>query len=509
MNRVPDHMKQGCQHGRVSFRVRNLATPPENAMPTKHTNLPTGLRQRRGSGSWFQVFNDKHRQPKQKWVRLSASTRSRAEIERGRLIADYEAGAFDPWQVEVEAEVVSLQSAFAEYLESKSGLAPNSIISKKQAISLFLASIPTKAIPAQVEVKDFRRHFARSSLKPSSKKTRLAELSNFFKWCQKQGYALKNPAKLYKEDQAENLSRYERNRARREGALPGAIMPKAFRVLTGHISMQAATDTATKQPRHDLMRDIVTFALATGLRRSELAHLRRQDVTLGPVVGRWPDTGTLDVQCWEDPATGHRFRTKNGVDRKLRLVPVAAQIAARHLSTSETEDEYAPLFRSMRGVRLYAASLTSWFGEYRTAAGLPERTTLHSLRHSFASYLLMLGVDVLKIQAYLGHASLSQMEHYGKAAEDYLLGDAQKMRREILKLFCPDLSPATVEVLLPGRSSFFETLRTGHRLRLVVPIDDALFEGVAGEVERELARRAETNETGMDLHDYSDLIKTT
>ena len=189
---------------------------------------------------------------------------------------------------------------------------------------------------------------------------------------------------------------------------------------------------------------------------------------------------------------------------------MAAQIAARHLAASATEDGYAPLFLSPRGRRLRVSRLTGWFGEYRKAAGLPEGTSFHSLRHSFASWLMMLGVDVLLIQRFMGHASLSQMEHYAKLAERFVFGEAREVQREILQLLCPDLSPAALDALLPDRTSFFETFQARglRRRRSVVPIEDVLFDGAAYEVEQALARRAETGEIARNLHGFIDPLLT-
>ena len=69
-------MKARCQVSRVSWGVHlNKNTPPE-IMPTKKNDWPKGLQLRRGS--WFQVFYDKGRRPAQKWVKLKATTLSRA-----------------------------------------------------------------------------------------------------------------------------------------------------------------------------------------------------------------------------------------------------------------------------------------------------------------------------------------------------------------------------------------------------------------------------------------------
>ena len=98
-----------------------------------------------------------------------------------------------------------------------------------------------------------------------------------------------------------------------------------------------------------------------------------------------------------------------------------------------------------------------------------------------AELAALFGVDVLLVQRFLGHGSLSQMEHYAKLAERFVFGEARQVQREILMIFCPGLPAPVIDHLLPDRPSFFETFQTGglRRRRSRVQIEDVLFDGAA------------------------------
>jgi len=79
------------------------------------------------------------------------------------------------------------------------------------------------------------------------------------------------------------------------------------------------------------------------------------------------------------------------------------------------------LFRGAKGGPLDAGIVRKAVRAARGRLSLPERTTPHALRHSFATHLLGRGADLRQLQELLGHASLSSTQIYTAVDAAHLL----------------------------------------------------------------------------------------
>lgn len=84
-----------------------------------------------------------------------------------------------------------------------------------------------------------------------------------------------------------------------------------------------------------------------------------------------------------------------------------------------------PLFKGARGGPLSPALIRRAVQGARKRLGLPEKTTPHALRHSFATHLLAGGADLRSLQELLGHASLSSTQVYTAVDTTMLLDEYQ------------------------------------------------------------------------------------
>ncbi|WP_326913434.1 tyrosine recombinase XerC [Sphingopyxis chilensis] len=115
--------------------------------------------------------------------------------------------------------------------------------------------------------------------------------------------------------------------------------------------------------------------------------------------------------------TGKRSKT-----RIVPILPAVAGAVSRYVEACPWPiGKDTPLFLGARGGPLAPGVVRANVRSARLALGLPERTTPHALRHSFATHLLAGGADLRSLQELLGHASLASTQVYTAVDAAHLL----------------------------------------------------------------------------------------
>lgn len=141
-------------------------------------------------------------------------------------------------------------------------------------------------------------------------------------------------------------------------------------------------------------RDVVMLELlnATGLRITELVSLNVGDVDI--------EKGHVNV----------RSKRQVPFDRDVGRV-LANFLRNDRLDLLYDESEHA-LFLNRRGRRLTRQGFWQIIKEYASRAGLGDKVTPQTLRHSYARHKLQNGTDLRELQQLLGHAYISSTRVY-------------------------------------------------------------------------------------------------
>lgn len=155
-------------------------------------------------------------------------------------------------------------------------------------------------------------------------------------------------------------------------------------------------------------RAIIELLFSSGLRVSELVNLNRDHVN----------------------TTRREFmvRGKGQKDRPVFIGKAAAERVETYLNARN--DSLPPLFISysrnaastMNGDyrRLTARSIQRIISHYARLAGITKHVSPHTMRHSYATDLLMNGADLRSVQSMLGHSNISTTQVYTHVTDEHL-----------------------------------------------------------------------------------------
>ena len=302
------------------------------------------------------------------------------------------------------SEIENYVNKYLEYLEVERGSSPLTIRNYKHYLNRFIAWLTNSGIRLNLVdinpevVRQYRVYLSRlpahagksiGNGETLSRKTQgyhVIALRSFLRWLIKNDHKVMSPDKI---------------------DLP-KIDDRQIKFLSGDqvdrlLNAPSLSSIAGKRDKA-----ILEVFYSTGLRVSELAKLDRDKV---------------DLERREFGIVG-----KGGKARVVFLSTRAKEWVLKYLNSRR--DHYKPLFIRHKGnmdpsvpdekMRLSVRSIQRLIKKYARKIKLPVGATPHTIRHSFATDLLMAGADLRSVQEMLGHKNISTTQIYTHVTHKHL-----------------------------------------------------------------------------------------
>jgi len=290
-----------------------------------------------------------------------------------------------------------LTDFLSKHLPGTAGLSPNTIMSYRDAFSLFLdfCSKSKKIKPEKFSLNDLNRKLVEEYLDwlektrnciTSTRNVRLAAFHRFCRYLQ-----IEFPDYIRSAQQILSIP-----------------MKKTRKISVEYITLDAMKlllerpDKTTRQGRRDMV--LLSLLYDSGARVQELADLKVRDIRTAS-----PSTVKL-----------------TGKGNKSRIVPLMkpmSELLSKYLKENNLMETHAsdyPLFGNRSQKKLTRAGIAYIVKKYADEAIgqapelFPKKLSPHCFRHSKAIHLLQSGVNLIYIRDLLGHADIQTTEIYAR-----------------------------------------------------------------------------------------------
>jgi len=273
--------------------------------------------------------------------------------------------------------------AFLEYLSAERGASAHTLRSYTTDLTEFthfLAEEKIAGLPA-VDSRAVRAYLARLHQRKLAKATiarKLAAVRSCFRFLARRGTLEANPARQVRSPRL------------------GRRLPSFLPVDETHGSLDAGPGPSAAGVRDHALIEVL---YGSGLRVAEGCGLDLDDL----------DEGRRTVRVL-------------GKGDKERVVPIGERaLDALGAYLAVRGRQRGALFLNARGGRLTPRSAHRIVRAWARRAGIDQRVTPHTLRHSFATHMLGAGADLRLIQELLGHRRLSTTQRYTHVSPEHLM----------------------------------------------------------------------------------------
>lgn len=268
---------------------------------------------------------------------------------------------------------------FIDYLHNEKNTSQNTEVSYKRDLKKLEEFLTEQGVEREEQISaallnSYVLYLENSRFAPASVSRNVASVRAFFRFLYRKHVIEEDPSEQLKAPKVEKK------------------MPEILSVSEVELLLQQPAAHTSKGMRDRAMLELL---YATGMRVSELIHLKVEDVNLN--LGY--------VTC----SDGER-------ERIIPFGKICTDALREYLDKARNslvgEQEVEELFTNCSGKPMSRQGFWKVLKAYAQQAGITRDITPHTLRHSFAAHLIQNGADIKSIQEMLGHSDISTTQMY-------------------------------------------------------------------------------------------------
>lgn len=347
-------------------------------------------------------------------VRFSLETKDE-KVARQRISKverDYANGVSSPWDRRPRYGKMLANDAITDFLRwagrDRHPWKPKTAKNYREVLDGFAATLSAGLTIDLIDAVHVRKFVERPELARPSSHNYLRHIRSFFRWCSAEGLVPSDPTRGVKLPP--------------EVKGPPIYMSRAeVDRLLAHLKEKATVERhAFTRRRAAWLLPIVQFAVATGMRAGEVLALEWGDIDF--------ESGFIHVR------RSLEVDTKTYMTRSLSLVGQTRQ-ALDHVKGDGIPKDRDIVFKSIKGRVCSVNQLSKAFRGYRKNVALKAEYHLHTLRHSFASWLVMDGTPIFTVKELMGHVDINVTLRYAHLAPEAHRKDLERTFGDLTAYF--------------------------------------------------------------------------